>query len=113
MPTAGTLFDLIQRLGEFDDDDGDHPLVLYAHDGADARQRSPALICPRGSSGATCPLDASMSEVLSVAQALDAIAVWSAWRGDLTPSPLDRFDAVMFLARHGGHRPLESDREGM
>ncbi len=114
MPAVVALFELIQRLNEFDDNDSDHPLVIYAHGGADARQKSPALICPRGvGTSVTCPLDASLSEVLSVAQARDAITVWSAWRPDLTPSPWDRFEAVMFLARHGAYRPLESDREGM
>ena len=114
MTAAGTLFELIRRLDDIDDSDRSRPLVIYARDGADAEQRSPALICARvKDGGVTCPLDASLSEVVSVAQARDAIAVWSAWRGDLTPSPLDRFTAVMFYSRHGAYLPLESDREGM
>ena len=72
------------------------------------------MVCPRpDASSLTCPLDSSLSEVLSVAQAREAIEVWSAWRGGLTPSAEDRFNAVMFYSRHGAFFPLESDREGM
>ena len=114
MKNTGTLFELIQRLDEFEDSDRFHPLVIYAQNGADAGRNSPALVCPRSESGSlTCPLDASLSEVLSVEQARDAIAVWSAWRGGLTPSPLDRFSTVIFYSRHGAYFPLETDREGM
>jgi hypothetical protein len=111
---TGTLFELIQRLDEFEDSDRLHPLVIYAQNGADSGRTSPALVCPRSEDGSpTCPLDASLSEVLSVDQARDAIAVWSAWRGGLTPSPGDRFSTVMFFSQHGAYFPLESDREGM
>ena len=114
MKNAGTLFELIQRLDEFENSDRFHPLVIYAQNGADAGRNSPALICPRGKGGSlTCPLDTSLSEVLSVEQACDAIAVWSAWRGGLTPSPADRFNTVMFYSRYGGFLPLETDQEGM
>jgi len=111
---TGILFELIQRLGEFEDSDRFHPLVIYAQNGADAGRKSPALVCPRSEGGSlTCPLDASLSEVLSVEKARDAIEVWSAWRGGLAPSPKDRFDTVVFFSRHGAYFPLESDREGM
>lgn len=114
MKNAGTLFELIQRLDEFENSDRVHPLVIYAQNGADAGRNSPALICPRGEGGSvTCPLDTSLSEVLSVEQARDAIAVWSAWRGGLTPPPEDRFSTVIFYSRHGAFFPLETDREGM
>ena len=114
MRNAGTLFELIQRLDEFEDSDRFHPLVIYAQNGADAGRKSPALVCPRSEGDSlTCPLDASLSEVLSVDQARDAIAVWSAWRGGLTPSPQDRFNTVIFFSRHGAYFPLETDREGM
>ena len=44
-----------------------------------------ALICPRGEGGdPKCPLDGSLTEVVSVEQARDAIAVWSAWRRGLS-----------------------------
>jgi len=110
---AGTLFDLIQRLDEFEESDRLHPLVLYARDGAAAGRSSTALVCPRGEDGGpTCPLDASLTEVLDVERARDAIAVWSAWRGGLIPSPEDRFRTVMFYSRHGAYFPLETDREG-
>jgi hypothetical protein len=114
MKNAGTLFELIQRLDEFENSDRLHPLVIYAQNGADAGRNSPALICPRSEGGSlTCLLDPSLSEVLSVEQARDAIAVWSAWRDGLTPSPGDRFNTVMFYSRHGAYFPLETDREGM
>jgi len=114
MKNTGTLFELIQRLDEFDDSDRSHPLVIYAQHGTDAGRKSPAVVCSRGEGGSrTCPLDSSLSEVLNVEQARDAIAVWSAWRGGLTPSPEDRFRTVMFFSQHGAFFPLETDREGM
>ena len=114
MTTAGTLFELIQCLDELTDRDRFRLLVIYAQNGADAGRQSPALVCPRSEgSSLVCPLDASLSEVVSVEEARDAIAVWSAWRGGLTPSPLDRFNTVMFYSRHRAFVPLESDREGM
>jgi hypothetical protein len=51
--------------------------------------------------------------VLSVEQAREAIRVWSAWRSGLTPSPEERFRAVMFYSQQGAFLPLETDREGM
>ncbi len=114
MKITGTLIELIQRLDDFEDTDRLHPLVIYAQNGAGAVRSSPALVCPRGEGGSlTCPLDATLSEVLSVEQARDAIAVWSAWRNGLTPSPEDRFRTVIFFAQHGAYFPLETDREGM
>lgn len=113
MKNTGTLFELIQRLDEFEDSDR-APLVIYAQHGADAGRKSPALVCPRGEgSSLTCALDPSLSEVLSVEQAREAIEVWSAWRRGLIPSPEDRFNTVMFYSRHNTFFPLESDREGM
>jgi hypothetical protein len=114
MKNTGSLFEQIQRLDEFEHSDRPSPLVIYAQNGADAGRKSPALVCPRSEDGSlTCPLDPSLSEVLGVEQAREAIAVWSAWRGGLTPSPEDRFNTVMFFSRHGAFFPLESDREGM
>ncbi|MCM3877387.1 MAG: hypothetical protein NEA02_13350 [Thermoanaerobaculia bacterium] len=114
LKNTGTLFELIQRLDVFEDSDRSHPLVIYAQNGARARQDSPARVCPRGEGGGPgCPLDPSLSEVLSVEQAREAIRVWSAWRRDLTPSPGDRFNAAMFFSLHGTFYPLETDREGM
>lgn len=114
MKNTGTLFELIQRLEELEDSDPSHPLVIYAQQGADAGRESPALVCPRREEGSpTCPIDASLSEVSTVAQAREVIDVWSAWRGGRAPSAGDRFKAVMFYSRHGAYFPLESDREGM
>jgi hypothetical protein len=114
MKSASTLFELIQRLDEFEDSDRLHPLVIYAQNGANAGRNSPALVCPRSEGcSLTCPLDPSLSEVLSVEKARDAIEVWSAWRDGLAPSPVDRFRTVMFFSQHGAYFPLETDREGM
>jgi hypothetical protein len=109
---TGTLFELIQRLDEFEDSVRSHSLVIYAQGGADAGRKSPALVCPRGE-GNSCPLDPSLSQVLSVGEAREVIRVWSAWRGGVTPSPEERFRAVMFFSQNGAFLPLESDREGM
>lgn len=112
--STSTLFELVQCLDELEDSDRSRPLVIYAQNGADAGRRSPALVCPRGEEGSpACPLDASLSEVLSVEQAREAIRVWSAWRGGVTPSPEERFRAVMFCSQQGAYLPLETDREGM
>jgi len=42
-----TLFELVQRLDEFDDSDPSRPLIIYAQHGADAERKSPTLVCPR------------------------------------------------------------------
>lgn len=113
--TTTNLFDLVQRLGELDDPDPSHPLALYAQGGADAGRGSAALVCRRGpdEGGPACPLDRSLSEVLSVERAREAIRVWSEWRGGITPTSEERFRTVMFYARNGAFVPLETDREGM
>jgi hypothetical protein len=112
--TTGTLFELIERLDEFGDDGRFHSPVVYAQGGSAAGRNSPALICSRGEGGdLKCPLDASLTEVVSVEQARDAIAVWSAWRRGLTPTPEERFRTVMFFSQTGAYLPLETDREGM
>jgi hypothetical protein len=109
-----TLFELVQRLDEFDDSDPSRLLIIYAQRGSDAERKSPALVCPgSGGESLTCPLDPTLSRVLSVGQAREAIEVWSAWRVGLTPSPEDRFKTVMFFSQYGTFFPLESDREGM
>ncbi|HLN93340.1 MAG TPA: hypothetical protein VK389_05720, partial [Thermoanaerobaculia bacterium] len=61
-----TLFDLVQQVDELDDRDRSRPLVIYAQNGAYAMRSSPALACPRCEDGPACPLDSSLSEVLSV-----------------------------------------------
>ena len=114
MKTSSSLFELVQCLDELEDRDPLHRLVIYAQGGASAGRNSPARICPRGEGGGpACALDASLSEVLGVEQARDAIAVWSAWRGGVTPSPEERFRAIMFFSQSGAYLPLETDREGM
>ncbi len=114
MESEGTLFELVQRLDEFDDSELSRPLIIYAQHASDAGRKSPALVCPRSEGESrTCPLDPTLSEVLSVRQAREAIEVWSAWRDGLTPSPEDRFKTVMFFSQYGTFFPLESDREGM
>jgi hypothetical protein len=114
MTETDLLFDLIQRLEDLDAVDRSSPLVLYAQNGANAGRDSRAMACPRGESGGPeCPLDPSLSEVLSVQQAREAIEVWSNWRGGLAPSPYERFSAVMFYARYAVFLPAEPDRDGM
>jgi hypothetical protein len=111
---ATTLFDLVQRLDELDDPEPSRPLVVYAQGGADAGRGSPALVCRRGEEGGkVCPLDSTLSEVLPVEQAREAMRVWSEWRGGITPTSEERFRTVMFYARNGAFVPLETDREGM
>jgi hypothetical protein len=107
-----TLFDLVQQVDELDDRDRSRPLVIYAQNGAHAMRSSPALVCPRGGDE-RCPLDSSLSEVLSVEEAREAIRVWSEWRGGVTPTSEERFRTVMFYSQNGAFVPLETDRDGM
>lgn len=114
MRRAGTLFELIRGLDELQGNDGSDPLVIYAQRGVDGEENSRALVCPRSEGGSlTCSVDPSLSEVLSVEQAREAIEVWSAWRGGVTPTPAERFKSVMFFAKYGAFLPPETDREGM
>lgn len=109
-----TLFDVVQQVDELDDRDRSRPLVIYAQNGAYAMRSSPALVCPRNEDESpACPLDSSLSEVLSVEQAREAIRVWSEWRGGVTPTSEERFRTVMFYSQNGAFVPLETDREGM
>ena len=113
MKRADTLFELIQGLDELQGNDRSDPLVLYARRGADGGEDSPALVCPRSEGGLACSADPSLSEVLSVDQAREAIEVWSAWRAGVTPTPAERFKTIMFFAKYAAFLPLETDREGM
>ena len=114
MKRAGTLLELIQGFDELQGDDRSDPLVVYAQRGADGGEDSRALVCPRSEGGGlTCSVDPSLSEVLSVEQAREALEVWSAWRGGVTPTPAERFRCVMFFAKYAAFLPLETDREGM
>ena len=114
MKRTGTLFELIQGLDELQGNERSDPLVIYAHRGADGREDSRALVCQRSEGGSfTCSVDPSLSEVLTVDQAREAIEVWSAWRGGVTPTPAERFKTVMFFAKYAAFLPLETDREGM
>lgn len=114
MDQSGTLFDLIQRVEDLDAGDRSSPLILYAQNGTDSGLDSQAMACRRGEGGGSgCPLDPSLSEVLSVSQAREAIEVWSSWRGGRVPSPYERFAAVIFFARYSVFLPAEPDRDGM
>jgi hypothetical protein len=112
--STGTLFELIQALDELPAGDRSDPLIIYAERGADGGPSSRALVCPRSEGGRlTCSVDSSLSEVLGVEEAREALQVWSAWRGGVTPTPAERFSSVMFFAKYCAFLPLETDREGM
>ena len=114
MKNRGTLFEILQGLDGFEESDPSSPLVIYAQGGAEAARTSPAVVCRRSEeSGPACPLDPSLTEVLGVEQAREAMEVWSSWRGGVVPSPEERFRAVLFYAQQGAFLPLETDREGM
>ena len=114
MKRAGTLLELIRGLDELQGRDSADPLILYAQLGADGEESGRAMVCPRSEGGGpTCSVDPSLTEVLSVEQAREAIEVWSAWRGGVTPTLAERFRSVMFFARYAAFLPLETDREGM
>jgi hypothetical protein len=111
---TGTLFELIQDLDDLPGGDRSDPLIIYAQRGVDGERDSRALVCPRSEGGSpTCSVDPSLSEVLGVEQAREAMGVWSAWRGGVTPTPAERFASVMFFAKYSAFIPFETDREGM
>ena len=111
MKNTGTLFELIQRLDEFEDSDR-APLVIYAQHGADAGRKSPALVCPRGEgSSLTCPLDPSLSEVLSVEPA--RVTEGARFKEDLDADSLDLVELVMGLEERFDIEVPEEDLEGI
>lgn len=105
----GKLIDIIDQLDAMDDSDRFNPMVLYAEGGPDAAPSARAAVCPSDDEEhpGVCPLDPSLSYLLEVKPARAAIKVWSAWRGGRTPSPSDKFEAVMYCARNDAFLPLE------
>lgn len=102
----GTLIDLIDRLNEVDVSDRFDPPTIYAEGGANALPGARAVICPAGADGFLYPVEPTLSEVLMVVLAQQAIRVWSNWR-NRTPIRLQKYEAVMYYSRHDAFLPLE------
>ncbi len=114
MTDIGSLFEIIQRLDEFEDDDRSSPLVIHAQNGANARRQSPVRVCRRGEGrGLTCPLgplpDRGVQRRAGARGHRGMVRV----ARELVPSPKNRFRTVIFCAQNGASFPLESDQEGM
>ena len=104
----GTLIEVINRLDEVGDSDGHGAPCLFTSHGRDSLPTSPALVCPIDDDGTDeCPQDASLSYILMVEQAKDAIEVWAEWRGGRSPTPQDKFDAVMHYVCHDAYLPTD------
>lgn len=104
----GTLIDLIDRLDEVDDSDAFNPPTIYAEGGRYAATKARAIICPHpGDDCIECPLDPSLTAVLMVCLAQNAIEVWANWRRR-TPDRLQKFEAVMYYAQNDAFFPLDN-----
>ena len=103
----GSLLDVIDRLDAVDDSDRFSPPVIYAEGGPNAPPTARALVCPGDEAGTfACPGDPNLSEVLMVGLAKEAIRVWSSWRCQPRPDPMDKFAAVIYYSRHDAFLPL-------
>jgi hypothetical protein len=105
---TGTLIDLIDRLSEVDVSDRFNPPIIYSEGGPNASTKARAIICPAPDDGLECPLDPTLTEVLMVSLAQEAIRVWGNWR-HRTPNRLQKFEAVMYYARNDAFFPLEGN----
>ena len=104
----GALIDLIDRLGEVDVSDRFNPPTIYAEGGRNAATKARAIICPVSDDSLECPLDPTLTEVLMVSLAQQAIRVWGNWR-HRTPDRLQKFEAVMYYAQNDAFFPLEGN----
>jgi hypothetical protein len=105
----GSLLEVLDRLDQVEDSDRYAPLCIFAEGGADGTPQSHALVCPGDEEGSfVCPSDPSLSYVLEVQQAREAIDVWSHWRGGHKPSAADKFAAVMYYSRRDAFLPVEA-----
>ena len=106
---SGALIDLIDRLDEVDVFDRFNPPIIYAEGGRNAATKARAIICPAPDDSLECPLDSSLTEVLMVSLAQQAIRVWADWR-HRTPNRLQKFEAVMYYAQNDAFFPLDEGR---
>lgn len=104
-----TLIEVIDRLDEVDDSDRFDSQQLFAEGGPDATSMVRAVVCRGGEvDSKECPEDDSLSYVLTVWQAKEAIEVWSEWRGGRQPTPEEKLAAVMHYSRFDAWLPVES-----
>jgi hypothetical protein len=103
------LIEIIDRLDEVDDSDRFNPPSIYAEGGSRAEATARALICASDEAGGlACLQDRTLSYVLKVQLAKEAMEVWSSWRAGKVPSPRNKFDAVMFYSRHDAYLRVET-----
>ena|SRR5688572_29986912 len=111
---TGTLIEVIDRLDDVDVSDRYASPVIFAEGGPGASPSARAVVCPGDEEGTlTCPQDPTLSEVLMVQLAKEAIEVWAAWRGGKKPSRRDKFDAVMFYSQHDAFVPIADEGGGL
>ena len=94
-----TLRDLLDALGELDDDG-----TIYAEGGANARPDSAAVA--RREYDAVPEASGTLSYVLEVSEAKEVIDVWRDWRGGAEPSSDDRYAAVLHYAATDAYLPV-------
>jgi hypothetical protein len=89
----GSLADVLQQLGSFDDDE----TIFVA--AAPATAETPAFVAPEGSEP---PGSLYLLEVYLAREVLD---VWRDWRGLSEPSRQDAVDAVVYYAENDAYLP--------
>lgn len=102
-----SLIEIIDRLDEVDDFNRFESVDIYAEAGSRSATNSRSVICIGDDTGSMqCPLDSTLSYVLSVQQAKECIEVWSEWRPGRSPMAQDKFDAVMYYSRNDAWLPV-------
>ena len=110
---TGSLIELIDRLNEIEDSDPYAPQTIYAEGGAGATAGARARVCSdEGQDTFVCPLDPTLSEVLMVDLAKQAIEVWSQWRNGQVPTPEEKLAAVMHYSEYDSYLPVAGESGG-
>lgn len=105
-----SLIEVIDRLDETDDSDRYRPRIICAEYGTASGPQDRAAICQVDEDGSFPCRDApSLREVLMVHLAREAIEVWSEWRGGKIPNPREKYEAVIFYARHDAYQPVDEN----
>ena len=105
----GTLLAVLDQLSDYNDSVRYCSAVIYAEAGTESDPDAQCIVCPGDNNDSfVCPLNPNLYEVLMVQLAKDAIEVWSLWRENQQPTPLDKFKAVMFYAQNDAYLPVDN-----
>ena len=95
------LLEVIQRLGEFDDE-----LTIYAESDSGWSETSAAAVELEPEDGGLPPGTEGLEYFLEVDLAKQVIEVWSQWRDGKTPSASDACRAVIYYADNDAFLPV-------